>query len=209
MDSQEQKEKYEELMAASRRMKKRLLWILLGILGIFALMLSVLLILNFAFARESEPPLEIDFFAPYEGDIFEFEEYLSLDRSIFYFDGAVYRSIEEDGEESFDRAVLFMRDFLKVMMRGDAEAYNAAFTENPRQEAFSQQMIYEAAICSESYSNDGGDKLIVYRLEYKIHRNDGTLRRDVGSDGMRPQWAIVRVTDDGRISIDSLTVAGR
>jgi hypothetical protein len=168
----------------------------------------VLLILYFVTLNrgESEPP-KIDFFAPYGGDIFASEEYLALDRSVSYFDGAVYRSITDANEEEFDLAVLFLRDLLHIMTRGDHAAYNAAFTRPAGQAEFSQQMIYESVIAYEGSTTDGGDRLIVYRLEYKIHRNDGTLRRDVGSDGIKPQWAVVRVTDDGRISLDSLTLS--
>lgn len=203
MDS-EQRERYEALIAANRAMKKRMLLILAVLGAILVLMVAVLLILHFAFGNGDGDAPRIEFYAPYEGDIFEFGEYLALDRSISYFDGYVYRSIEENDEESFDRAVLFLRDFIVIMTRGDVAAYNASFTEDPHAESFSQQMIYEAVICYESDGVDGGDRLILYRLEYKIHRNDGTLRRDVGSDGMRPQWALVRVKDNGAVSIESL-----
>ena len=208
MESQDQQKKYEELLAASRKMKRRMLQVLAVLGGIVVLMVSVLLILYFVTLNrtEAEPP-RIDFFAPYQGDIFEAEEYLSLDRSVSYFDGAVYRSLTDENEGEFDLAVLFLRDFIDIMTRGDHVAYNAAFTSPAGQAEFSQQMIYEAVIAYEERGVDGGDRLIVYRLEYKIHRNDGTLRSDVGSDGIKPQWAVVRATDDGRISLDSLTLS--
>ena len=205
-NQQEQQNEYEALLSANRGLRRRLFWVLAVLGGIVLLMVAVLLTLHFTLSGNGDDTSpHIDFFDPYEGNIFEFEEYLGLDRSVTYFDGQVYRSIEEDNGESFDRAVLFLRDFLKTMTRGDVEAYNAAFTVSPRQKQFSQQMIYESVICYEGYTTDETDRLIVYRLEYKIHRNDGTLRRDVGSDGMIPQWAVVRVTDSGEISIDALT----
>lgn len=208
MERRDQQKEYEALLAANRGLHRRMLVILAILGGIVVLMIAVLLSLHFALSgRDETPPPRIDFFKPYEGDIFEFEEYLALDRSITYFDGWVYRSIEEDNENDFDRAVILVRDLLRSMTRGDAAAYNAAFTVDPEQAPFSQQMIYESAICYEGYTTDDSDKLYVYRLEYKIHRNDGTLRRDVGSDGMLPQWAVVRETYDGRVSVDSLTTS--
>ncbi len=203
MDSQNPKETYEALLAQNQRMKRRFLLMLAILGGVVLLMTAVLLLLHFAFSQTKEPePPRIHFYAPYGGDIFESEEYLSLDRRVYYFDGAIYLEVKGEG---FDPAVLFLRDFLEIMTRGDTAAYNAAFTVDPHQTEFSQQMIYASEICYEGSVNDGGDKLYTYRLEYKIHRNDGTLRRDVGSDGMRPQWAVVRVRNDGGISIDSLT----
>lgn len=205
-NQQEQQNEYETLLAANRGLRRRLFVVLAVLGGILLLMVAVLLVLHFALSGNGDDASpHIEFFAPYEGNIFEFEEYLGLDRSVTYFDGQVYRSIETDNEKDFDRAVLFLRDFLEIMTRGDASAYNAAFTFSPQQKPFSQQMIYESVICYEGYTTDETDKLIVYRLEYKIHRNDGTLRRDVGSDGMIPQWVVVRVTDGGDLSIDTLT----
>jgi len=206
MDTQEKKREYEELLAASKAMKRRMLQILAILGGVMLLMLAVVIGVHFAFAGEEENASpQIDFYAPYDGDIFSFDEYLALDRSTSYFDGYVYRSIEEENEKSFDGAVLFLRDFLEMMKRGDVKGYNAAFTVDPHQSDFSQQMIYEAAICYERQGTDAQDRLILYRLEYKLHRNDGSLRRDVGSDGMKPLWAVVRVTPDGVCSLDSLT----
>ena len=55
-----------------------------------------------------------------------------------------------------------------------------------------------------SESKQGEERLITYRLEYMIHRNDGTFRRDVGSDASRPQDITVRVGTDGKILIERL-----
>ena len=207
MNTQENKEKYEALLAANKKMKRHLLLILAILGGAMLLLLAAVLIVHFAFSEkeESEPP-KIIFSAPYDGDIFSFDEYLALNRSTSYFDGYVYRSIEKENEDGFDASVLFLRDFLETMKRGDVKGYNAAFTFDPHQPSFSQQMIYEASICYERQGTDADDRLILYRLEYKLYRNDGSLRQDVGSGGMKPLWALVRVTPDGECSIDSLTV---
>lgn len=203
MDSQTQKEKYEELLSQNKKMKRRFLIILALLCAGVLLMFLTLVLLHFVLSGNADPDSpNIHFYAPYDGDIFISEEYLALDRRVFYYDGSIYLEIKDD---SFDPAVLFLKDFLEIMTRGDTAAYNASFTRNPGQKDFSQQMIYEAQICYEKSTVDGGDKLYTYRLEYRIHRNDGTLRDDVGSDGMRPQWALVRVRDDGRVTLDSLT----
>ena len=100
-----------------------------------------------------------------------------------------------------------MRDFLEIMMQADVDAYNACFNEiyyqnNKQQTSFSQQMIYAAEIryASEEKTADG-EKTVTYYLCYKLYENDGSLRRDVGSDAVVPMKVVLRVTARGEISI--------
>ncbi len=208
MNSSEQNEKYAKLLAENRRLKKRMLAVLAVVFGIVILSTALIVILYFvSLPTETDggANAEIEFYPPYTGDIFEFEEYLAYDRNVYYFDGYVRRSVEEEHLEEYDGNVRFLYHFLKIMTEGDAEAYNACFTKNPNVPAFSQQMIYEAEI--EYLSNTAeanGDRVYTYCLKYKIHRNDGSLRDDVGSDGIIPQYAVLRATPDGRISVDAL-----
>ena len=63
-------------------------------------------------------------------------------------------------------------------------------------------MIYEAKIhfaSEETASN--GEKSTTYYLLYKLYQNDGSLRRDVGSDAVVPMRIVLRTTPDGKISI--------
>ena len=36
----------------------------------------------------------------------------------------------------------------------------------------------------------------IYMLEYKIHKNDGTFRRDIDSDAARPQYLVILEKND-------------
>jgi hypothetical protein len=98
---------------------------------------------------------------------------------------------------------------MQTIIKGDAVAYNKMFNakyfeDNEPKDAFSQQMLHEIKIRFLSESKEGEERLITYRLEYMIHRNDGTFRRDVGSDASRPQDITVRVGTDGKILIERL-----
>ena len=49
-----------------------------------------------------------------------------------------------------------------------------------------------------------GDRMWTYELCYKLFENDGSLRRDVGSDAIVPLYVTLRVTPDGEIAIEDL-----
>ena len=46
----------------------------------------------------------------------------------------------------------------------------------------------------------------LYRLDYYVHRNNGTFRSDMESDVTRPQFALVSERSDGTIQIENLYV---
>ena len=138
-------------------------------------------------------------------------EYLGLNRQVDYCaDPSGYgltMSITDENREEFEDSVLFLHDYIQTIIKGDAAAYNKLFNDkyfedNEPKGAFSQQMLHEIDIRFMSESKEGEERLITYRLEYQIHRNDGTFRRDVDSDASRPQDITVRVGVDGSILIE-------
>ncbi|MBQ8310047.1 MAG: hypothetical protein IJX80_03430 [Clostridia bacterium] len=200
------KEEYEALVLQNKNNKKRFIKFLAAIGVALVLLFVIVVVVDISIRGEEEQEKDIFFYSPYEGNILEYEPYLGLDRKIYYYDGRVILSIEQDNLHYFDYSVIFLCDFIQSMIDGDVEMYNSYFTVSPNQAAFSPQMIYGTLITYESTGNDGnGDQLITYKMEYRIHRNDGTLRRDVGSDALKPQYIILRITEEGQISIDSLS----
>lgn len=201
-----QQQEYEVLSARNRKMKKRFRNLFLIAAGILVLLVAVTVILKLAFPNKTpETDLKIVFSEPYDGDIFQYEAYLATDRKIYYHDGLIIRSVEEDRLEEFDAGVLFLREFVSLMESGDAAAYNACFTVDPQQAEFSQQMIYETVIgYQRTDKQSNGDILVSYTLEYKLLQNDGSLRRDVGSRAVRPLSVILRLHTDGSVTIDQM-----
>ncbi len=201
-----QQQEYEALSAHNQKMKKRFLVILFVALGVLVLLIAVTVVLKMIFPETAlGTDLEIVFSDPYEGDIFQYEAYLATDRKIYYHDGMIIRSVEEDRLEEFDTCVLFLCEFVKTMESGDVAAYNSSFTVDPQQAEFSQQMIYETVIFyQQSAKQSNGDVLYTYTLEYKLLRNDGSLRRDVGSRSVRPLFVTLRLHADGSVTIDQL-----
>ena len=212
-EQQEQRARYEALRAQSKKMKKRIIVVAAGIVCVIALLVGFIALIE-SLTGEKENPFPdgaFEFYPTYQGDILQNKNYLELDREIDYDNNyGLTQSINEDNREEFDQTVLFLCEYLQTIIAGDSEAYNACFNdiyfnEIKQMGEFSPQMLYNMKIIYQS-SEDGenGSKLLTYRLDYMIYRNDGTFRRDVGSDAIRPQFVTLRVTADGNIKIERL-----
>ena len=153
------------------------------------------------------------FYPVYDGDIMENEEYLGLNRHVSFCANpsgyGLTQAITDENREEFDGSVLFLYEYIQTIIRGDSLAYNKLFNEtyyrdNAQKENFAQQMLYNINIRFMSESKEGNERLITYRVEYMIHQNNGTFRRDVGSDASRPQDITVRVGANGEILIERI-----
>ena len=212
----EQKTRQETLQKINeqnKKMRKKLLLALCITVGVVILLVAVLLIVKACQEDDGAFSLPDDYFYPtYQGDIFEYDDYLDKRPDVILYcddpDGlGRTTSIDAEREDEFAPEVLFLRDFIQIMMHADVNAYNDCFNEiyfkkNEQQEAFSQQMIYEAEIRFASVEDGkNGEKIATYYLFYKLYENDGSLRRDVGSDAVVPMRVVLRTTQTGEISI--------
>ena len=207
----------ENARRANSKMKKKIL-LILGILAAVLVLLVVAIVVLEQIGGKQPGNTEYgseDFYPTYQGDILLYKDYLDLDRTVSYCsDPSGYgmtSSITDENREEFDPRVLFLYDFIQILIAGDEDAYNACFNsryfEQARpQGAFTPQMIYRTTITYLSEKEENTDKLYVYRLEYMIFQNDGTYRRDIASDASRPVEITLRVTDDGQISVEKLLV---
>ncbi len=209
-NSQNNLQKIEE---QNKKIRKKLIAALIITVVAVVILISVLLIVKAC--QDEEKPFELSesyFYPTYQGDIFEYTDYLEKRPDVILYcddpDGlGRTTSIDADRESEFAPEVLFLRDFLEIMMHADVNAYNNCFNEiyykkHEKQGVFSQQMIYEAEIrfaVEETAAN--GEKTSTYYLFYKLYQNDGSLRRDVGSDAIVPMRVVLRTAPDGKISI--------
>ena len=197
----------------NKKMRKKLLIAIAATVGVVALLIATLLITKACQKEEEAFSLPDSYFYPtYPGDIFEYADYMDKRPDVILYcedpDGlGRTTSIDAGREDEFSPEVLYLRDFLEIMMHADVDAYNACFNEiyykkHQKQAAFSQQMIYEAEIrfASEETATNG-EKTATYYLFYKLYQNDGSLRRDVGSDAVVPMRVVLRTTPEGQISI--------
>ena len=209
-----QKERYEELQAQSQKLKKRILIIMGCVIGAVILLFALLKLLDWINERNvGVPEGTYEFYAPYQGDIMEYQPYIEKDRKVYYCaDPSGYgevRSVEE-GDETVDANVWFLYDYLHTIIAGDSTAYNAYFNDtffedNDPKVSFSPQMLHNMKITYQSEEKEeSGERLVTYLVEYMIHRNDGTFRRDVDSDASRPQYVTLRVGVDGTVKVERI-----
>lgn len=212
-EPQNSEKNLQKLTEQNKKMRKKLIVAVIVTVSVVIVLISALLILKVY--QDREEPFELPdsyFYPPYNGDIFEYEDYLDKAPDVILYcdnpDGLGHSTqINDDPQKAFDPEVLFLRDFLEIMMHADVDAYNNCFNEiyykkHERKTTFSQQMIYEAKIhfaSEETASN--GEKSTTYYLLYKLYQNDGSLRRDVGSDAVVPMRIVLRTTATGEISI--------
>ena len=193
----------------NKKLRKKLIVVLLIAIGVLALLITAFLIVKSLQEKEGEFTLPDNYFYPtYNGDIFEYENYLELRPDvILYCEDIDGRGRTTDNLDDFPLEALYLRDFLEIMMHADIDAYNDCFNEiyyknHERQSVFSQQMIYAAEIRFASEEKAAsGERTVTYYLCYKLYENDGSLRRDVGSDAVIPMKVVLRVTPNGEISI--------
>lgn len=124
------------------------------------------------------------------GDIFENGEYLELDRNLYVKEGGLEYSVSDGGEEENDAGVNFFLGYFDAVAKGECERYNSMFSDAYYekflpQEEFTQQMVYDMHIEKLSETDDGGRLTLVYYVDYKIHKNNGTFRRDILHDASR------------------------
>ena len=129
-------------------------------------------------------------------DIFEYDEYLKYDRTVYIFDRGMGTtvSVKADKASQYGDAFVMICDILDAINRGDVDAYNSMVDEPLRRTSFTQQQIYGILITKESETavKDGGYYTeYVYKVEYKIHENNGSFRRDIESDASRPQYFVI------------------
>ncbi len=144
---------------------------------------------------EQQPPQNIEFYPIDEDlDILTDAEYLEYDHRVFYYDadnGATY-SVEEENLPTLDAQICFFYDYFNIVILGDEEAYAECFVsdyDKPLPESFTMQMVYDIHV--EPYYSERVGK-DAYRVEYKIHKNNGTFRNDMGSDVSLPLLFILQ-----------------
>ncbi len=150
---------------------------------------------------------EVDF----DTDILTDPDYLVLDRSVSLRQGNQTVTIDRNFR-SENGTIEFMLDYLDCIISGDYEGYGDFFSRlyfetETVPEIFTMQRVYEITIefISETPIVESNKNYIEYRLslDYKINRNDGTLRNDMGSDCFRTQYFLI-TNREGELKIDTI-----
>lgn len=195
-------EKRAEQIAAAKKNKK-IIFIVFGITVAILVVLSV--IVGILQKSDTGPDVEtwgtVDPSLLHETkdedfDIMEYDAYLSLNRTITYFESNMTVSVDDSTVSSYDEGFQLMYELVKCMIAGDNEGYNFyVYPKDEQEEPFTQQQIYDVVLTRQSYTQKQGESgsytEIVYKLEYKIHENNGTFRNDIEPDASRPQYFVI------------------
>jgi len=113
------------------------------------------------------------------------------------------------------KPVELLYNLVEYIKAGDYEGYNSCFssyyyqTSQP-QGPFTKQKIYDITITelsSQTKSADGTAFIeYTYTLEYRIRHNNGTLRKDIGSDQIRKQYIVLSERAGEGILIDMIYI---
>ena len=162
------------------------------------------------------PTSSIIFATPdYEYDIMKDAEYLNLNRRIYHYDerSGVMEELTDQNIVGYGAAAIVLRDAINAIIAGDADAYNALFSNNyfaghEPQSPFTMQRLYDIRITkiNETTKSDERGKYTQYEydVEYKIRLNDGTFRTDIGHDESKKQFFILSDSATGEVLIDQI-----
>ncbi len=209
---------------ASRRLKRRMLTVIIVMVAFMVIAIPLIQVIDGQLNDndESRPvvpdkPDSVIFYTPdYNADILKDKDYLDLDRSFRLKQGLSTTTIDPQKLNSYSPAVKVLYQLVNAVIAGDAETYNSLFSKRyfndesnpPAEDPFTMQRVYDIVITKireRSVSDEESGKYIeyIYEVEYKINRNDGTYRTDIGHDASRSQY--FQLTDrDGQVQIDRL-----
>ena len=168
--------------------------------------------------EETSPPSGTIIFATpnFDYNILEDEEYLSLNRRFYLCDEryGITEELTDKNIAAYGEAAMVLRDAINALIAGDADAYNALFSENyyathKPESAFTMQRIYDIKFTlvkeTEKVGERGNYTQYEYEVEYKIQLNDGTFRTDIGHDESRKQYFVLSdsVTGEPLITVPS------
>lgn len=192
------------------RKDKRFRIALIVCAGVVLLAVLTVVLLTVLLPKEEPSPSQsgtvtIRFSEPYDGDIRTSEVYLVLDREFHYYDenrgwGRAVSREETDADPEWR----VLQSYFDCLIDGDAAGLRALLAPDANGISvpdFAQQMVYEMRVTRIKETEESGALRVTYRLEYRIHQNNGTYRRDVGSDAMRPEYLTLTKDKNGDFCI--------
>ncbi len=211
--------------AATDRLK-RIILIIAASMAVFAVVaLFVIPVLDKALngAKKEEettrPPNTVVYFDPdYDYDIMQDEEYLDLDRYIYYKDARTNETIIllDHEIEDYGAGMVTLKTMIDAIIAGDHETYNSLFSDNyfavegrEPEAPFTMQQVYDILITRVNVVDVVNNELgkytqYEYTVEYKIHKNNGTFRTDLGHDDSRKQYFILSDSTGDKVLIDQI-----
>ena len=131
-------------------------------------------------------------------DIMEYAGYLNLNRTIMVYESGfgVSYSIDQENYANVGPDIKIVFELIGAIIAGNSNIYNDLINDSSKHyDSFTQQQIYDVEITRESMNQINSDGKIyteyVLIVEYKIHENNGSFRKDIESDASRPQYFVI------------------
>lgn len=207
--------------ARAKKLSRRIRWIVAGLVLFAVIAVPLIQCLDDSGDIEVPPvPTESpDVFSEpdYEYDILQDPAYLGLDRSVHHAEGGVEVVMDATNRQALGKCAMMLEEMIEYIVAGDVEQYNALFTQKyieakGTQEPFTMQQLYNIRLeVGETDQETEDGKTVsyqIYYVSYCIRQNNGTFRRDIGSDESRTQIILLTDREDGAVKIDSISYIG-
>ena len=177
--------------------KKKLIkaFVITGVVLVCLFVLS--LILERIVINDNTPTLDYKFYEPTEEeDYFTDPEYMSKDRYLYYTDEMGQRTAITEESDITAIGPTFFRLYFFAVEQGDHGTLNSLYADSFEDHtAFTPQRVYAKEL-KYLYDEKIDDNTfsITYSLDYNIMKNDGSFRRDIGSDMSRTQYITLYYT---------------
>ena len=215
----------EQKKKDKKTVKKLILWVIIVLAILLALSAAISLFQGkeneageeIVPQKDEIYPTLTPFPADFDTDISTLADYMSLGTGVMYEypDGSRF-DIADISDGNKNEGQKFFAKYFDILKKGDGEGYSTLFTDsylkNPAgfektpDRVFPPQKVYDILV--EEIMRTSGSTLEytyegrkcnfgVYRVSYKIHRNDGYFRPDLYGEGVTRPLIIELVTFDG------------
>ncbi len=225
MDQQNQnfEEQAEQARAATRNLKRKMIIVIICMVAFAVIAIPLIRLLDSLTvggdpSKDPSPSARPNgnFYEPdYECNIMQDAEYLELNRRIYHCDerSGLTEELTEKNLTNYGPAAAVLCDMINAVIAGNADAYNELFSENyykghDPEPPFTMQRIYDIKFTKVSETTVSGEKgkytQYEYEVEYKISRNDGLFRTDIGSDESKKQYFVLSDSTAENVLIDQI-----
>ena len=187
--------------------KRKVIKIFIIIAVILAILTGILFAVKLIWENQNKIVLDYEFYVPAEDeDYFGDPEYLKKDRTLHYTDSMGQCWYIDENSSCDEIGAGFFSLYFLALEQGDADTLNslykeelAVFTDFTPQRVYQKQVVYlyDERIDDNTFS-------ITYSLDYNIMKNDGSFRRDIGSDMSRTQYITMYYNTDGESWIENV-----
>ncbi|MBE6708026.1 MAG: hypothetical protein E7578_02135 [Ruminococcaceae bacterium] len=198
-----------------KRKKRALIFAVSSVVLAIVCGISLLLISFFEGKEEKKPTNMYSdelhsyiFYEPdYDLDVTTVDEYMELDRLLYYKNGAEEYGIDGDAEK-YGADIVFFQKYFEIVIEGRWEEYNELFTDhyyetNEKKNRFAPQMIYDMHI-EKLWEKDETEDRLAFNVSYRIYKNNGTFRNDIDSGASKVLYFEL-VIENGEYKIDRIT----